>query len=183
MGGDRSSRTEELNNMLVEALRTREFTGVADVFADDATMLLPRRGAVSGRESIQSFWSQASRIKELKFDTLSVAALGDDVVREIGTLLMRAGPGGRRAAAEDDAIEGTTDESRVLSGTYLFLWRQTGGQWYLDTCIWNTRQQQDEEARAGRLEQRREERREQRRSERRAGRRAERRSERLEDKT
>lgn len=173
MAGDTSSRTEEFNKMLVEAFETRKFEDIVALFADDATILAPRRGAVSGRENIQSFWSQATRIKELEFDTLNVAALGDDVVREIGTLVMRVGASGKRGAAEGGAVEGTGDESKVLSGNYLFIWKRTGPQWYLDTGIWNTRQQPDE-AQGG------DARREKRRAERRAGRRAERRTERRE---
>ena len=66
------------------------------MFTDDAVMLPHRRNIITGKSNIQSFWTQATRIREVKFDTDSVTVHGGDVVREIGTLRMRVrAPRGR----------------------------------------------------------------------------------------
>jgi uncharacterized protein (TIGR02246 family) len=144
---------EELNNKFVEAFKTRDFAVVADMFTDDAVLLPPRRNMVTGRGNIESFWSQAGRIKELKFETASVTALGDDVAREIGTLRMLVGPGRRRAAKQGGAeggggsADGTGVQSKERVGTYVFVWRKIGRQWKLETSIWNVSRQEEERGR------------------------------------
>ena len=141
MAGAQSAMIEGLNKQFIEALKTRDFTAVAEMFTDDAVMLPPRRNIITGKSKIQSFWTRATRIRELKFDTDSTTTLGDDVVREIGTLHMlvdRAsaarGDQGRGAASAD---QGTRPESREISCKYVFVWRKVDDEWKLETSIWN----------------------------------------------
>jgi uncharacterized protein (TIGR02246 family) len=149
MGGDQPSpMTEELNNRFAEAFKTRDFAAVAAMFTDDAVMLPPRRDEVIGRNKIESFWSDAARIKELKFDTDSVTALGDDTAREIGKLLMRIEQRRNRAARQDDdEDEGSVDtngaQSKKIAGKYVFVWRKIGLEWKLETGIWNVSKREE----------------------------------------
>jgi len=135
-----SPMVEGLNRQFVEAFKTRNFSAVAQMFTDDAVMLPPRNNIITGKSNIQSFWTRATRIREVKFDTDSLAALGGDVVREIGKFRMRverpvdpetggeSGPGSARAGQA---------RSREILGKYVFLWRNINGDWKLETSIWN----------------------------------------------
>jgi ketosteroid isomerase-like protein len=156
-----SPMIQGLNKQFVEAFKTRDFSAVAGMFTDDAVMLPPRSNIITGKSNIQSFWTRATRIREVKFDTDSLTALGGEVVREIGTFRMRverplaASPdqdnGGPGAAA--GAVRGAEPRSREILGKYVFLWRSTNGEWKLETSIWN--RNKPEGAGAGRRPRRR----------------------------
>jgi ketosteroid isomerase-like protein len=142
-GAQQSPMIETLNRQFAEALKTRDFAAVAGMFTDEAVMMPPRRNIITGRNKIQSYWTRAARIREIKFDTDSVTTLGSDVIREIGTLHIRIEP--RGATSQDkggeDAAAGLTEAagsgSRDVLGKYLFLWRKIDGEWKLETSIWN----------------------------------------------
>jgi ketosteroid isomerase-like protein len=137
-----SPMIEGLNRQFVEAFKTRNFNAVAQIFTDDAVMLPPRNNIITGKSNIQSFWTGASRIREMKFDTNSLAALSGDVVREIGTFRMRVerpanpenGGGGGNAGG---SVRAGQSRSREILGKYVFLWRNIDGDWKLETSIWN----------------------------------------------
>jgi uncharacterized protein (TIGR02246 family) len=151
--GQLSTMVEELNNKFIDAFKTRDFAAVAGMFTDDAVMLPPRRNIVTGRGNIESFWSQAARIKELKFDSASVTAIGSDVAREIGTLRMRVEPGRRRRVSQGEGETGSANagpQSREIAGKYVFVWRKIDGQWKLETSIWNVSTQREGRGRAKR---------------------------------
>ena len=138
-----SPRTEELNKKFVEAFKTRNFAPVAAMFADDAVILPPRRNIVTGRDTIQSFWTQSRRLLDLKFESISFTPLGGDVAREIGFLSMRMKRGGGRRQNQ----RGGEGEQAFLevSGKYLFLWRKVGGEWKLESIMWNINRRDPEE--------------------------------------
>jgi ketosteroid isomerase-like protein len=136
-----SAMSEGLNRQFVEAFKTRDFNAVADMFTADAVMLPPRRNIVMGKSKIQSFWTRSKRLHELKFDTDSVTTLGGDVVREIGTLRMLIGRNGGGRGGEDNS-DASSDQAerakiREVLGKYVFVWRKVGGDWKLETSIWN----------------------------------------------
>jgi uncharacterized protein (TIGR02246 family) len=136
-----SAMIEGLNKQFVEAFKTRDFSAVANMFTEDAVMLPPRRNIITGKSKIQSFWTRSKRLHELKFDTDSVTTLGNDVVREIGTLRMLVGQsrGGRGGEDSSDASSDQADrgQPREILGKYVFVWRKVGGDWRLETSIWN----------------------------------------------
>ncbi len=141
MTAAQSAMIEGLNKQFVEAFKTRDFSAVANMFTEDAVMLPPRRNIITGKSKIQSFWARSKRLHELKFDTDSVTTLGNDVVREIGTLRMlvgqsRLGRGGEESGdtSSDQADRG---QPREILGKYVFVWRKVGGDWRLETSIWN----------------------------------------------
>jgi uncharacterized protein (TIGR02246 family) len=140
-GEQQSSMIEALNKKFSEAIKARDFAALAGMFTDDAVMLPPRRNMIVGKNAIQSFWTQANRIEEVTFDTDSVAPLGGEVVREIGTLRMRVGrpgaPRGDQDAIGESAADATEAQSREILGKYVFLWRKINGEWKLETSIWN----------------------------------------------
>ncbi len=136
-----SAMIEGLNKQFVEAFKTRDFSAVANMFTEDAVMLPPRRNIITGKSKIQSFWTRSKRLHELKFDTDSVTTLGNDIVREIGTLRMlvgqsRLGRGGEESGnASSDQVD--RGQPREILGKYVFVWRKVGGDWRLETSIWN----------------------------------------------
>ena len=136
-----SPMIEGLNRQFVEAFKTRNFSAVAQMFTDDAVMLPPRNNIITGKSNIQSFWTRATRIREMKFDTDSLAALSGDVVREIGTFRMRVErPANPENVGESNAGGSARVEqsrSREILGKYVFLWRNINDDWKLETSIWN----------------------------------------------
>jgi len=147
-GVTQSPMIEALNKQFIEALKTRNFAAVAGMFADEAIMMPPRRNIITGRNKIQSYWTRATRIREIKFNTDNVTTLGDDVIREIGMLRMQVERPGRLGAAggsQDEGGEGAAAgaaeaaelRSREILGKYVFLWRKINGEWKLETSIWN----------------------------------------------
>ncbi len=153
-----SAMTEQLNKQFVEALKTRDFAAVAAMFTDDAVMLPPRRNIITGKSKIQSFWTRSNRIRELKFDTDSAVTLGGNVVREIGTLRMLVGPGGRAGGDQDSSSDNPDQaaqpQSREISGKYVFIWRKVDDEWKLETSIWNRNQPGSPSRRRGRRRKR-----------------------------
>lgn len=142
---------EGLNKELAAAFETRDFAPVAEMFTDDAVMLPPRRGLVRGRGDIQSYWSNAKRVKDLQFQSETVTPLAGDVARDIGTLRMRLEPGRARRQSLAEAGEGDGLQAREVAGKYVFIWRKLGGDWKLETGIWNvTKQQRGRVGRGGR---------------------------------
>lgn len=148
-GAQQSAMIEALNKQFVEAFKTRDFTVIAGMFTDDAVMLPPRREIITGRSNIQSFWTRAPRIQEVKFDTDAVTPLGGDVVREIGTLRMRVDRA-RGESGEAVQAEATSQQSREIFGKYVFVWRKIGGEWKLETSIWNRNRPERASRRPGR---------------------------------
>jgi ketosteroid isomerase-like protein len=142
---------EGLNKELAAAFETRDFAPVAEMFTDDAVMLPPRRGLVRGRGDIQSYWSNAKRVKDLQFQSETVTPLAGDVARDIGTLRMRLEPGRARRQSLAESGEGDGLQAREVAGKYVFIWRKLGGDWKLETGIWNvTKQQRGRVGRGGR---------------------------------
>jgi ketosteroid isomerase-like protein len=136
----RPALAEGLNKELAAAFETRDFAAVAEMFTDDATLLPPRQGLISGQNDIKSYWARARRLKELKFESEIVTPLANDVTRDIGTFRMRLAPGrGRRERAE--AGNSSVLETRELAGKYVFVWRKVGSEWKLETGIWNITKQ------------------------------------------
>ena len=136
----RPALAEGLNKELAAAFETRDFAAVAEMFTDNATLLPPRQGLISGQNDIKSFWTRARRLKELIFESEIVTPLANDVTRDIGTFRMRLAPGrGRRERAE--AGNGDALETRELAGKYVFVWRKVGSEWKLETSIWNVTKQ------------------------------------------
>jgi uncharacterized protein (TIGR02246 family) len=142
MAADRQSpMIDGLNKKFAEAMKTRDFAAVAEMFTDDAVMLPPRRNMIVGKNAIRSFWEQAARIQKIEFATDSVATLGADAVREIGTLSLSVGqPDALRDDEEEDtesAVEVADSQSREVLGKYVFVWRKVKDDWKLETSIWN----------------------------------------------
>jgi len=126
---DAQETIEALNKQFSDAFKRGDFDMIAAMYTNDAVMLPPGSAIIVGQGNIQSFWKQARRIQELKFDTVSIKLLGDDAVREIGTLHMRTRSGAKTALAGAQA--------REITSKYVFVWQKVGGQWKRETSIWN----------------------------------------------
>lgn len=112
---------EKLNDAFISAFSKGDFAAVANLYAEDATVL-PNGGAmVKGRPGIQAFWTQAGQeFADIKLTVVDVKPLGPEAAREIGTFLL------------------TTKAQQQVVGKYVVVWQKVGSDWKLATDIWNT---------------------------------------------
>lgn len=113
----------ELYDRLADNLAQGDFDAIGEMYTEDAVILPPGPRTISGRAAIQRFWQQGRRLRELRFETTGVKRLGGNALRELGTLHIRVRGPGRPA--------------REMSGKYVAVWQMIGGQWKLESSIWN----------------------------------------------
>jgi ketosteroid isomerase-like protein len=78
---------------------------------------------VMGRDAILTFWKTAAeQIGDIKLTAVDVKPLGDNAAREIGTFSLRT--------------KGA--QPHQVTGKYVVVWENIGGEWKLATDIWNT---------------------------------------------
>ena len=119
-----------LNQKFTDALRKRDFAALGAMYADDAVLLAPSASIIAGKDNISIFWEQrATRLHDMEFDTVTINPMSSDVVRAVGTFSMRSEGG--------QALLGEKVAPRDIACKYLFLWQKVGGQWKLQTAIWN----------------------------------------------
>jgi uncharacterized protein (TIGR02246 family) len=119
-----TSTIQNLSQNFADAFKRGDFAAVGALFAEDAVMLPPGSESIVGRSNIQLFWGRSRRIRELRFEPTNVKLLGGDAVREMGVLQIRV-MGVRQQKA------------REVAGKYAFVWEKIGGEWKLETCMWN----------------------------------------------
>ena len=97
-----------------------DFAALARVYTNDATILPPGAGMITGLAPIQEFWKQAAAalgVKALLLHSLSVEVLGDTAY-EIGRAeIVTAGD--------------------PMNVKYVVVWKQDGGSWKWHVDIWN----------------------------------------------
>lgn len=89
---------DSLNRAMEETFNRGDLLGVAKFYADDAKLMGPRGGDVSGRESINRYWTGIKGAKSWKLEVLDVG--GDrNTAYQIGrSTLVAAGPNGDHAS-------------------------------------------------------------------------------------
>ncbi len=115
----------------VQAVAAGDADAIAEIYAEDAYMLLPNQLRVSGREGIRGVWEEMlSANMALTFTpNLIEIAVAGDLAYEVGTYnLAMDGPDGR-----------TQD-----NGSYLVVWRNVEGEWKVAADISNTDQPLEE---------------------------------------
>lgn len=116
---------EAANARFVQAFDRGDAAALGAMYTENAFVLPPEAKMVEGRKAIESFWDGAMRhgARNLTLRSLRVDELGDAAAREIGrfTLDMPARGGGL---------------ARV-EGKYVVVWVKDGGDWRLETDIWN----------------------------------------------
>ncbi|HEY0524545.1 MAG TPA: SgcJ/EcaC family oxidoreductase [Stellaceae bacterium] len=116
---------EKANEQLAQALNAGDAAKAAGMYTERAVVLPPEAEMIEGREAIRKYWQDAldAGIKNLSLTSVRVDEYGGDAAREIG-----------RFSFDAPAAQGKT--SRV-DGKYVVVWRKSGGEWRLDTDIWN----------------------------------------------
>jgi uncharacterized protein (TIGR02246 family) len=114
---------EKLNDAFITAFSKGDFAAVANLYAEDATVLPNGSTMVKGRTGIQAFWAQAGQeIADIKLTIVDVRPLGPEAAREIGTFILTT----------------KGQQSQQVVGKYVVVWQKVGSDWKLATDIWNT---------------------------------------------
>lgn len=123
---DESARViERRASEWVDAARREDATALASLYAEDAALLPPGAGAVSGREAIRAmFADQFQRFDgSYEFETEEVVVRGDLAYRWGGYRVVVELPDGR---------------SRRLDDRFIEIWRRgPDGVWRISRDIWN----------------------------------------------
>lgn len=108
------------NAKWIAAFNKGDAAGVAQLYTEQATVLPPGAPMAKGRTAVQAVWQGAikSGLKNATLKIVQVDQFGN-AAREIGEFSLEA-PSGK------------------VEGKYVVLWRRIGGNWKLDTDIWNT---------------------------------------------
>jgi uncharacterized protein (TIGR02246 family) len=116
----------EANERFMEAFNKGDAAALGRMYAEKAVVLPPEAPIVEGREAIEKFWDGAVKggFKNLSLTAVRVDELGDEAAREIGRF-------GLDAPGRDGGLQ-------RVEGKYVVVWIKAGGEWQLDTDIWNT---------------------------------------------
>lgn len=117
-----ASEIEKAKQQYLEALNEGDAAMLARMSAERAILLPPNAEMIEGREAIEKYWQTvfAAGLKDVSARTVRVDEYGSDAAREIGRIRVNA------PAPRD-----------VLEGKYVIIWRKRGGDWLLDSVIWN----------------------------------------------
>jgi uncharacterized protein (TIGR02246 family) len=116
------SEIEAVNAKWIDFFNKGDLSGVASLYAEDATAFPPGSGMVKGRAAIEAMWkSMAAQVSDTKLTTLDVKPLGPSAAREIGIFSLK--------------IKGPMP--REVTGKYLVVWEKIGSDWKLASDIWN----------------------------------------------
>ena len=129
-----STTIETPTRQLGKAFNAGDFEAMGALYANDAVMLPPRSNIIIGKGNIQMFWQRSRRIREMSYEPMNVKSLGDGVIREVGTLLLKMS--GAPGAGMEGGGQGG-GQPREFSGKYVFVWQKIDGEWKLDSSIWN----------------------------------------------
>ncbi len=119
-----TSDIQKLENQFAQAANKQDAAAVAQFYTEDATALPAGADMVKGRDGIQKLWDAIlkSGTSNLMLTTVSVEDYGQ-AAREIGQFSFDA--------------HGQQGQSSKVEGKYVVVWKKIGGDWRLDTDIWN----------------------------------------------
>ncbi len=109
------------------AFNRGDLAALAALYTEDATLLPPDSGTITGRAEIQRFWQgvRDSGARQAALRTQHVEGNGD-MAAEVG--------------AADLTVEAEGGQSSTVPVKYVVVWkRQAGGRWQLAVDIWNSR--------------------------------------------
>lgn len=116
----------ETNNRKFErAFQQGDAARIAALYSEQARILPPGGDMQQGRAAIQAFWQAVidSGVTGGSLTSLDVEQLGDQYAREVGQYLLTVRHG---------------EETVQSPGKYVVIWKLEGGDWKLDTDIWNS---------------------------------------------
>ena len=113
---------EKAKHRYLQALNDGDAATLARMSTEHAILLPPNAEMIEGREAIEKYWRSvfAAGLRDVSARTVRVDEYGGDAAREIGRIRLNA-------PAPRDALD----------GKYVIVWRKTGGNWLLDSIIWN----------------------------------------------
>lgn len=114
---------KQLHDDFLQAFRSNDQQALGAFYTDTAVVLPPRGGMLTGRDEIVTFWRNAERIQDLRFEPKAVEKLGETTIREAGLL--------------EIMVRGQDREIRVNPAKYMSVWSKTDDGWKLDSSIWN----------------------------------------------
>ncbi len=107
------------------AMSGADVASAAALFTEDAVVLPPGRGELTGKAQIQMFLSNMTRsVQDLRYTSESIKPVGDSGAREVGSFSFKAK--GRNGQGAQD-----------VSGKYLIVWEKAGGDWKIAADMWN----------------------------------------------
>jgi uncharacterized protein (TIGR02246 family) len=109
------------NRRLLAAIAARDANAIANIYAPDATLMMPNAPVVTGSATIKSGWTDMFTLPGLQFSFtpthLEVAKAGD-MAFDVGTYHFSA-----------NTPQGPMDDV----GSYSTVWKKTNGQWLIAT--------------------------------------------------
>jgi uncharacterized protein (TIGR02246 family) len=116
---------EKANTRFEQAFNRGDVAAIAQMYTEQATVLPPGSEMVTGRDAIQKYWQGALQagLKNLSVKSVRVDEFGGTMAREIGRLSFE--------------VPGQQGRMSTVDGKYVVLWLNTGGDWKIDTDIWN----------------------------------------------
>jgi len=120
-----SGEIEKANQRFMDAFNSGDAATVGRLYTEQAVALPPEAEMIEGREAIQKFWQDAidHGIRNLSLRSVRVDEYGGDTAREIGRFSLDA--------------PASQDRTSKVDGKYVVVWRKSGGDWQLDSDIWN----------------------------------------------
>ena len=109
------------------AFNRGDMAALAALYTEDATLMPPDSGAITGRHGIEQFWRgvRDSGVVRVALHTQQVEASGD-LAAEVATADLSAASG--------------TGQTSTIPVKYVVVWkRHAGGPWQLAVDIWNSR--------------------------------------------
>jgi uncharacterized protein (TIGR02246 family) len=111
-----------INARWMELFNRSDFTGIAQLYTEDAVALPPGSGMVKGRDAIGAMWkAMTAQVSDPKLTAIDVKMIGPTSAREIGTFSLKT-----KSATPQELI-----------GKYVVVWEKVGTDWKIATDIWN----------------------------------------------
>jgi uncharacterized protein (TIGR02246 family) len=117
---------EQSTKQFVEAFNRRDAAAVAALYTEDAKLLPPNSGMISGKRGIQAFWQRAmeTSVGDIILETVDMGCAGD-LTYEIGAYTLKIRAQGSQAVTD--------------TGKYVVVReRQADGSWKWVADIWNS---------------------------------------------
>ena len=121
---------QKLENSLADAFNRSDANAVSNIYAADAVLMPPNRGAIRGQSEIAAFWQKGiEEYADMKPVTEAITRLGSDAVLEIGNVSFKTKVSAGKTKSQPD---------REIDSKYVVPWRKTGTEWKISTDIWNS---------------------------------------------
>ena len=117
------AKTNSLFN--AEVFAKRNFDALDEIYTADARILPPGAEMVSGREGIESFWSELIQ----SANATSAELYSDDIIL--------AGDGAVEVGHEILTLAPTGPPAEQMHAKYVVYWREEAGDWKWHIDIWN----------------------------------------------